>query len=211
MAAQPGDVGLEGSIQIGQHEGGSNKTRQFSRTAQVEEDEAAAAFRGARTGTDDVGEAAVVVGEDVVGTAIGQVLRWESANRDSEMGDGITYTVEAGQVLGRVKGDGLAVVNGEQLLQVEDLDVVVVGLAADHNIVLEEADLTPDGSRGASSLGQATEISELATEDDLGEAWSAMCSHRVSLGVITTPHYIANTTNCTAYYSRIQHIVQRQQ
>jgi hypothetical protein len=81
-------------------------------------------------------------------------MRFSKAPQDGDLWEMVvTYTVEAGQVLGGVKGDRLAMVDGEQLLQVEDLDVVVVGLAANHNVVLEQADLTPDGSRGASSLG----------------------------------------------------------
>jgi hypothetical protein len=43
--------------------------------AEVKEDETTAALGGARAGTDDVGEARLVVGEDVVGTAVGEVLQ----------------------------------------------------------------------------------------------------------------------------------------
>lgn len=44
-------------------------------TLEVKEDEATAALGSAGTGTNDVGKARGIVGKDVVGTSIGQVLR----------------------------------------------------------------------------------------------------------------------------------------
>lgn len=43
-------------------------------TTQIEEDQTAAALRGTRASTNNVGEAGIIVGEDIVGTAIGEFL-----------------------------------------------------------------------------------------------------------------------------------------
>lgn len=77
------------------------------------------------------------------------------------------YSVETSEVIRRVKDDRLAVVNIKQLLQVEDLNVVIIRLAADNDVVLEDADLSPDGSRSAGSLRQTTEVAKLTAENNL--------------------------------------------
>lgn len=45
--------------------------------------------------------------------------------------------------------------------------MVVQGLAADDDVVLEYSDLSPDGGCGASSLRETAKVSELATFDNL--------------------------------------------
>lgn len=103
-----------------------------------------------------------------MGTAVGEVLRkYVRKVLAIRRRKGITYAVEASDVGGRVEGDRRLVVDVEQLLQVEDLDVVVVGLAADNDVVLEHTDLAPDGGGGTLGLGKTAEVSELATLDDL--------------------------------------------
>lgn len=105
-----------------------------------------------------------------MGAAIGEVLReaWSATPEQGELINGTgPYAVEASQVGRRVEDDWLAVVDVEELLEVEDLNVVIVRLAADNNVVLEHADLPPDGSLSAGSLGQTAEVAKLATKNDL--------------------------------------------
>lgn len=87
--------------------------------------------------------------------------------KDNLEGQGRTYAVIASNVFGSVKDNRAAVVNVEQLLQVKDLDVVVVGLAANNDVVLEDTDLPPDGGGGTGGLRQTTQVTKLATKDNL--------------------------------------------
>jgi hypothetical protein len=75
---------------------------------------------------------------------------------------------ESLEVLGRVESDGLAGVNGRDLVHVEDLDVVTHGFGADDGEVVEHADLAPGRAEGV--LGwQAAEVGEFALFVDFDE------------------------------------------
>lgn len=88
------------------------------------------------------------------------------SSRKASCGDK-THAVETGQVFRRIEDDGFLVVNVEELLEIKDLDVVIIRLAADDDVVLEESDLSPDGGRGTGCLGKASKVSKLATLDNL--------------------------------------------
>lgn len=45
--------------------------------------------------------------------------------------------------------------------------MVVVRLASDNNVVLEDANLSPDSCLRAGSLGKSAKVTELATQDNL--------------------------------------------
>jgi hypothetical protein len=75
---------------------------------------------------------------------------------------------ESLEVLGSVESDGLAGVNGRDLVHVEDLDVVAHGFGADDGEVVEHADLAPGRAEGV--LGwQAAEVGEFALFVDFDE------------------------------------------
>ena len=76
--------------------------------------------------------------------------------------------VEASEILDRVKGDRpLLIVDIQQLLQVEYLDMMVIGLATNDYVVLVGSDLTPLTCGGSCSLRKTAKISQLASSCDL--------------------------------------------
>lgn len=102
-------------------------------------------------------------------TSIGEVLhiaRISISNAQARnsfiLRSGYTYAVEASQVLGSIKDNGGLVTNIEKLLQVEDLNVVVIRLAANNYVVLEHPNLSPDSGLGARGLRQTSKVPELA-------------------------------------------------
>jgi hypothetical protein len=82
---------------------------------------------------------------------------------------------ESFKVLGSVESDGLAGVNGRDLVHVEDLDVVAHGFGADDGEVVEHADLAPGRAEGVLSW-QAAKVSEFALFVDFDEGCAGVLS-----------------------------------
>jgi len=82
---------------------------------------------------------------------------------------------ESLEVLGSVESDGLAGVDGRDLVHVEDLDVVAYGFGADDGEVVEHADLAP--GRAERVLGwQTSEVSEFTLFVDFDEGCAGVLS-----------------------------------
>lgn len=87
-----------------------------------------------------------------------------------------------GEVRLGVEGDGAGRVDGEQLLQVEDLDAGAGRLGADEDVVLVGPDLAP--GRGAAVGGQAAEVPELALLGDLDEGGALVLAEGDELAAV---------------------------
>ena len=124
----------------------------LGRVAQINEDQASLLGAVPGGGTDGNGVLEVVVDDNVVGTADGELLE------------------ETSKILDRVKGLGLlGGLDVQQLAHVEDLDVVVLGLGANDGVVVENTDLTPNLGFRAGGVGETTEIVETSVTGDFRE------------------------------------------
>jgi hypothetical protein len=143
---------------------------------QVEEDEATKAVDITGTRADRGTPLGLLVDDDVVGGADGELVE--------ETGE-----VAAGELDGLV---ALLEVDGEELLEVEDLDTVTLELGADDDVVLVATDLLPQGagSRGDDG-GQEAEDLDAALGQNLDERGAVVLAVgdelTARLGVDPTP------------------------
>lgn len=106
---------------------------------EVDEDQAGGAGRVPGRRADGDGVLELLVDDDVVRAADGQV-------------------VEVARQVGIAKGLGAGRVDVGELGQVEELDSVLLRLAADHDVALVAADFAPDAGGGCGVLGKTTEV-----------------------------------------------------
>lgn len=125
------------------------RTRRVGGVAQINKDEAGRTRRVARGSANSIHPVRLLIHHDIMRPPNRQALK------------------QARQIGVIAERDGAGRVDVEQLGHVEDLDVVALGLAANHHVVLVAADLAPDA--GDRVLRQPAQVRELAFGRDFGK------------------------------------------
>lgn len=135
--------------------------------------------RSAAGSTDNTNQVGVGVGDDVVAAAEG-----------GNVGSQVRVDVEGLRVLG---------VEGEDLLEIKDLETVARGLGSNVGVVTDDLDITPDDVL-SDLVGQASEVRKVAVLEDFNESSTVSLTDKSELAVTRGPSPdIVALTNLAAH------------